>query len=71
MENAKGEDNDGRRRELIRELVRDAVGVTVRDPDVFGTLAHRVIWRGRAARSTSSSARDWLVSISMDVLPMN
>ena len=25
VENAKGEDNDGRRRELIRELVRDAV----------------------------------------------
>src|SRR6266567_2875698 len=46
VENAKGEDNDGRRRELIRELVRDAVGVTARDPDVFGALAHRVIWRG-------------------------
>ncbi len=46
VENAKGEDNDGRRRELISELVRDAVGVTARDPDVFGVLAHRVIWRG-------------------------
>ena len=28
VENAKGEDNDGRRRELIKDLVRDALGVT-------------------------------------------
>jgi hypothetical protein len=46
VENAKGEDNDGRRRELIKDLVRDALGVTDRDPDVFGAIAHPVIWRG-------------------------
>src|SRR5258708_32009253 len=33
VENAKGEDNDGRRRELIKDLVRDALGVTTQDAD--------------------------------------
>ena len=46
VENAKGEDNDGRRRELLKDLVRDALGITERDPDVFGVYAHPVIWRG-------------------------
>ena len=46
VENAKGEDNDGRRRELIKDLVRDALGVTARDADVFGAYAHPVTWRG-------------------------
>ena len=46
VENAKGEDNDGRRRELIKDLVRDALGITAADPDVFGVYTHPVIWRG-------------------------
>ena len=46
VENAKGEDNEGRRRELIKDLVREAIGITERDPDVFGVYAHPVIWRG-------------------------
>ena len=46
VENAKGEDNDGRRRELIKDLVRDALGITARDADIFGAYAHPVIWRG-------------------------
>jgi hypothetical protein len=60
VENAKGEDNDGRRRELIKELVRDATGVTERDPDVFGVYAHQVIWRGsrRAVDLVFGNVRD-------------
>ena len=46
VENAKGEDNEGRRRELLKDLVREAIGITERDPDVFGVYAHPVIWRG-------------------------
>lgn len=46
VERAKGEDNDGRRRELVKELVRDALGLTARDADVFGAYAHTVVWRG-------------------------
>ncbi len=64
VENAKGEDNDGRRRELIKELVRDALGVTARDPDVFGVYAHPVIWRGsrRSVDLVFGNVRDagWL-----------
>ena len=46
VENAKGEDNDGRRRELIRDLVRDALGVAEASPDVLGAYQHTVTWRG-------------------------
>jgi hypothetical protein len=46
VENARGEDNEGRRRELIKELVGDALGIIARDPDVFGVYEHPVIWRG-------------------------
>lgn len=46
VERARGEDNDGRRRELIRELVRDALGIATRDTDIYGAIAHPVIWRG-------------------------
>ena len=64
VENARGEDNDGRRRELIKELVRDALGVTARDPDVFGVYEHPVIWRGsrRTVDLVFGNARDasWL-----------
>jgi hypothetical protein len=46
VERAKGEDNTGRRRELLRALAREAFGVADADPDVFGAIAHRVVWRG-------------------------
>ena len=64
VENAKGEDNDGRRRELIKDLVREALGVTAADPDVFGAYAHPVIWRGsrRSVDLVFGNVRDagWL-----------
>jgi hypothetical protein len=46
VENAKGEDNDGRRRELLRDLVREALGVAEASPDVLGAYQHTVVWRG-------------------------
>ena len=46
VEKARGEDNSGRRRELIKDLVRDALGLSGRDADVFGAVPHPVIWRG-------------------------
>ena len=64
VENAKGEDNEGRRRELLKDLVRDALGITERDPDVFGVYSHPVIWRGsrRAVDVVFGNVRDaaWL-----------
>jgi hypothetical protein len=45
VERARGEDNDGRRRELIKELVRDALGVRG-GADLSGAITHQVIWRG-------------------------
>ena len=64
VEKAKGEDNDGRRRELIKDLVRDALGITSRDADVFGAYAHPVVWRGsrRSVDVVFGNVRDasWL-----------
>jgi hypothetical protein len=64
VDNAKGEDNEGRRRELIKELVREALGVTARDPDVFGVYEHSIIWRGsrRSVDLVFGNVRDvgWL-----------
>ena len=36
VDRAKGEDNDGRRRELVKQLVHEALGVEMGNPDVFG-----------------------------------
>ena len=64
VENAKGEDNDGRRRELIKDLVRDALGVAETSPDVFGAYQHAVTWRGsrRSVDLVFGNVRDasWL-----------
>ena len=46
VENAKGEDNEGRRRELLKNLVREAIGVGDAEPDLSGALYHPVVWRG-------------------------
>jgi hypothetical protein len=46
VERAKGEDNEGRRRELLRALVREALGVEDAQPDMFGAISHTVKWRG-------------------------
>ena len=46
VENAKGEDNDGRRRELLKNMVREALGVGDGEPDLTGAVPHPVVWRG-------------------------
>ena len=64
VEHAKGEENEGRRRELIKDLVRDALGITARDSDVFGAFTHPVVWRGsrRSVDLVFGNVRDasWL-----------
>ncbi len=73
VERARGEDNEGRRRELIKELVREEIGVSVRDPDLLGALVHRVIWRGsrREADIVFGNVRDagWLSEDSFRARP--
>jgi len=46
VEKAKGEDTEGKRRELLKELVREALGVREQNADVLGAYQHAVIWRG-------------------------
>jgi hypothetical protein len=46
VERARGEDNEGRRRELIKDLVAESLGVDLGQPDALGAHLHRFTWRG-------------------------
>lgn len=46
VERAKGEDNEGRRRELIKTLVAESLGVELGQQDIQGAHQHDIIWRG-------------------------
>ncbi|MGO1198584.1 MAG: DUF6079 family protein [Dermabacteraceae bacterium] len=46
IENAKGEDNPGRQRELLQRLVLEAAGVPPQENTTDGALPHKVTWRG-------------------------
>lgn len=48
VDRARGEDNEGRRRELIKTLVHEALAVTARNPDNYGAITHPIVWRGSA-----------------------
>ncbi len=64
VEKAKGEDNDGRRRETLKHLVWDALGLTDFDGDAFGVSRQMRIWRGsrREVEVVFGNVRDrgWL-----------
>ncbi|PWJ48441.1 hypothetical protein SAMN06264364_1305 [Quadrisphaera granulorum] len=46
VQRAAGEDNEGRRRELLRELVREALGLAESVPDMYGAIRQTHVWRG-------------------------
>ena len=46
VERAKGEDNPGRRRELVKALLAELLDVELRDPDMLGAQTDSIIWRG-------------------------
>lgn len=46
VERAKGEDNEGRRRELVKQLVADSLGLELGQTDMEGAHRHQVVWRG-------------------------
>ncbi|WP_052589426.1 DUF6079 family protein [Luteipulveratus mongoliensis] len=64
VERAKGEDNEGRRRELIKSLVAEGLGVELGNQDIQGAFRHEVVWRGskRAVDIIFGNVRDsgWL-----------
>lgn len=61
---ARGEDNEGRRRELLKRLVWTAFGLAERDDDLAGVNRHRIVWRGsqRDIEALFGNVRDtsWL-----------
>jgi hypothetical protein len=46
VERAKGEDNEGRRRELLKEIVSDSLAVQLGNQDIQGAYRHELVWRG-------------------------
>jgi hypothetical protein len=50
VERAKGEDNEGRRRELLKDLVAESLGIELKAQDLQGAYRHEVIWRGSRRR---------------------
>jgi len=46
VERAQGEDNEGRRRELVKALVTDSLGLALDPQDALGAQRHRLVWRG-------------------------
>ena len=50
VERAKGEDNEGRRRELLKDLVSESLGISLTRQDLQGAYPHEVIWRGSRRR---------------------
>lgn len=64
VEKAKGEDNPGRQRELVRKLVADGLGLELGEPDAWNVYRHTVVWRGskRQVELVFGNVRDvgWL-----------
>jgi hypothetical protein len=50
VERAKGEDNEGRRRELLKDLVSESLGVDLARQDLQGAYPHDIVWRGSRRR---------------------
>jgi hypothetical protein len=64
VDKAKGEDNPGRQRELVKQLVGEGLGLDLGDPDAFGAHRQTVTWRGskREVELVFGNVRDagWL-----------
>lgn len=50
VERAKGEDNPGRQRELLKDLVSDSLGIDLTRQDLQGAYPHDIVWRGSRRR---------------------
>jgi hypothetical protein len=73
VEKAKGEDNDGRRRELLKQLVWDALRLNDVDGDAFGVSRQVRVWRGsrREVEVLFGNVRDrgWLTDGAFEAGP--
>lgn len=73
VEKAKGEDNDGRRREALKRLVWEAFGLADLDGDAFGVSRQPRVWRGsrRDVEVVFGNVRDvsWLTDGAFEAGP--
>lgn len=64
VEKARGEDNPGRQREAIKDLIADSLDIDVNRPDAYGAHRHTIVWRGsrREVELVFGNVRDasWL-----------
>ena len=73
VQKAKGEDNDGRRRETLKRLVWDALSLSDIDGDAFGVSRQVRVWRGsrREVEVVFGNVRDrgWLTDSTFEAGP--
>ncbi len=73
VEKAKSEDNEGRRRELIKELVVASLGLELGAEDLRGAYTHSLTWRGskREVDLVFGNVRDagWLTDDQFEARP--
>ncbi|MDQ1293785.1 MAG: hypothetical protein QG608_1666 [Actinomycetota bacterium] len=50
VKRAKGEDNTGRQRELLKDLVADGLDIDLKQQDLQGAYRHEIVWRGSRRR---------------------
>lgn len=46
VDKAKGEDNPGRQREAIKDLISESFGMELGAQDMYGAYRHTIVWRG-------------------------
>lgn len=46
VDKAKGEDNPGRQREAVKDLISESFGIDLGAQDVYGAYRHNIAWRG-------------------------
>ncbi|MEV7571533.1 hypothetical protein AB0P28_00385 [Pseudarthrobacter sp. NPDC089323] len=46
VDKAKGEDNPGRQREAVKDLISESFGIDLGAQDVYGAYRHTMVWRG-------------------------
>lgn len=64
VDKARGEDNPGRQRVAIQDLIADSLDIDVNRPDAYGAHRHTIMWRGsrREVELVFGNVRDasWL-----------
>jgi hypothetical protein len=62
VERAKGEDNEGRQRELLKDIVSESLGVPLTAQDLQGAYPYDFVWRG-SKRKVRAAPDTWRIVV--------